>query len=300
MSPIMTPASRPQPAPQPASRLAAMLALGAGALALGVSPVLVRLADVGPFASAFWRCLLALPVLYVWMRLEDRAGGGGRGLTLAIVLAGLFFAGDLFFWHLSILNTTIANSTFLATTAPIWVVLVAWGWFGQRISGGTLAGLGLCLAGGAALVGNSIEIDRTRLAGDLYGAATGIFFGLYFHAVQIGRRTHGAGRLTFLSTAITALCLFAVALFWEPRLLPHSLTGWLALIALGMVTHAAGQGLVSVALGTLPAVFSSLVIFMEAVVAALFAWVVLGEALTLVQVAGGLSIMAGIAVARPR
>lgn len=300
MNRIMTPACRPQPAPQPASRLAAMLALGAGALALGVSPVLVRLADVGPFASAFWRCLLALPVLYVWMRLEDRTAGGGRGLTLPVVLAGLFFAGDLFFWHLSILNTTIANSTFLATTAPIWVVLVAWGWFGQRISGGTLAGLGLCLAGGAALVGNSIEIDRARLAGDLYGAATGVFFGLYFHAVQIGRRTHGAGRLTFLSTAVTALCLFAVALLWEPRLLPHSLTGWLALIALGMVTHAAGQGLVSVALGTLPAVFSSLVIFMEAVVAALFAWAVLGEALTLVQVAGGLSIMAGIAVARPR
>jgi drug/metabolite transporter (DMT)-like permease len=277
-----------------------MLALGAGALALGVSPVLVRLADVGPFASAFWRCLLALPVLYVWMRLEDRTAGGRRGLTLPVVLAGLFFAGDLFFWHLSILNTTIANSTFLATTAPIWVVLVAWGWFGQRISGGTLAGLGLCLAGGAALVGNSIEIDRSRLAGDLYGAATGVFFGLYFHAVQMGRRTHGAGRLTFLSTALTALCLFAVAVLWEPRLLPQSLTGWLALIALGMVTHAAGQGLVSVALGTLPAVFSSLVIFMEAVVAALFAWAVLGEALTLVQVAGGLSIMAGIAVARPR
>lgn len=300
MNRIMPPASRPQPAPQHASRLAAMLALGAGALALGVSPVLVRLADVGPFASAFWRCLLALPVLYVWMRLEDRGAEGGRGLTLPVVLAGLFFAGDLFFWHLSILNTTIANSTFLATTAPIWVVLVAWGCFGQRISGGTLAGLGLCLAGGAALVGNSIEIDRTRLAGDLYGAATGVFFGLYFHAVQIGRRTHGAGRLTFLSTAITALCLFAVAVLWEPRLLPQSLTGWLALIALGMVTHAAGQGLVSVALGTLPAVFSSLVIFMEAVVAALFAWAVLGEALTLVQVAGGLSIMAGIAVARPR
>lgn len=287
-------------APQTASPLAAMLALGGGALALGISPVLVRLADVGPFASAFWRCLLALPVLYVWMRLEDRNGRDRVGLSRPVVLAGLFFAGDLFFWHLSILNTTIANSTFLATTAPIWVVLVAWAWLGERISPATLAGLGLCLAGGAALVGNSIEIDRSRLVGDLYGAATGVFFGLYFHAVRLGRRTHGAGRLTFQSTAITALCLLAVALVLEPRLLPQGLDGWLAVIALGMVTHAAGQGLVSVALGTLPAVFSSLVIFMEAVVAALFAWAVLGEALTLMQLAGGLSIMIGIAVARPR
>lgn len=287
-------------APQPASQLAALLALGGGALALGISPVLVRLADVGPFASAFWRCLLALPVLFVWMRLEDRDGTARAGITVPVILAGLFFAGDLFFWHLSILNTTIANSTFLATTAPLWVILVAWAWFGERISAATLAGLGLCLAGGAALVGNSIEIDRSRLVGDLYGAATGVFFGLYFHAVRLGRRTHGAGRLTFLSTAITALCLFVIAAALEPRLLPQSLNGWLAVIALGMVTHAAGQGLVSVALGTLPAVFSSLVIFLEAVVAALFAWAVLGEALTLMQLAGGLSIMIGIAVARPR
>jgi drug/metabolite transporter (DMT)-like permease len=278
----------------------AFLALAAGAVALGVSPVLVRLADVGPFASAFWRAFLALPVLFVWMRLEDRSDPRRGGFTPAVLAAGVFFAGDLFFWHLSILNTSIANSTFLATTAPIWVVLVAWVWLRERISPWTLLGLALCVAGGGALVGESIQIDRARLVGDIYGAVTGIFFGLYFHAVRIGRTTHAAGRLTFLSTAVTALCLFAVAFVLEPRLMPQTVQGWLALAALGMVTHAAGQGLLSVALGTLPTVFSSLVIFMEAVVAALFAWVALGESLSVMQMTGGLAIMLGIWVARPR
>jgi drug/metabolite transporter (DMT)-like permease len=292
--PIETPPARTS------SQSLAFLALIAGAVALGVSPVFVRLADVGPFASAFWRAFLALPVLFVWMRIEDRSDVRRAGYTPAVVAAGVFFAGDLFFWHLSILNTTIANSTFLATTAPIWVVLVAWIWLRDRISGWTLLGLALCIAGGGALVGDSIQIDRSRLLGDAYGAATGIFFGLYFHAIRIGRMTHGAGRLTFLSTAVTALCLFAVALALEPRLLPQTLQGWLALAALGMVTHAAGQGLLSVALGTLPTVFSSLVIFMEAIVAALFAWAVLGESLSVIQIAGGFAIMLGIWVARPR
>lgn len=282
------------------SKTAAFLALLAGAIALGVSPVFVRLADVGPFASAFWRALLALPVLFLWMTIEDRGRAERPGATLPVVLAGIFFAGDLFFWHLSILNTTIANSTFLATTAPIWVVLVAWAWFRDHISVWTLVGLGLCIAGGGALVGDSIQIDRGRLVGDLYGAATGVFFGLYFHAVRIGRRTHGAARLTFLSTAVTAFCLLAVGLVAEPKILPQTAQGWLAVAALGMVTHAAGQGLLSVALGTLPTVFSSLVIFLEAIVAALFAWVALGEALSAVQIAGGLAIMLGIWVARPR
>ncbi len=286
--------------PAPPSQAAAFLALLAGATALGVSPVFVRLADVGPFASAFWRALLALPVLYVWMRFEDRGRTQRPGLALPGILAGVFFAGDLFFWHLSILNTSIANSTFLATTAPVWVVLVAWLWFRDTISLWTLAGLALCIAGGAALVGDSLQVDRTRLLGDAYGAATGVFFGLYFHAIRIGRVTHGAARLTLQSTAVTAAVLFSVALLLEPRILPQSLQGWLAVIALGMLTHAAGQGLLSVALGTLPTVFSSLVIFLEAVIAALFAWIALGEALSLTQVAGGLAIMLGIWTARPR
>lgn len=289
--------SRP---PAPPSQAAAFVALLAGATALGVSPVFVRLADVGPFASAFWRAALALPVLCLWMRLEDRGRTQRPGFALPGILAGVFFAGDLFFWHLSILNTSIANSTFLATTAPVWVILVAWLWFREAISLWTLAGLVLCIAGGAALVGDSLQIDRTRLLGDAYGAATGVFFGLYFHAIRIGRVTHGAARLTLQSTAVTALVLLVVALVLEPRILPQSLQGWLAVIALGMLTHAAGQGLLSVALGTLPTVFSSLVIFLEAVIAALFAWIALGEALSLTQMAGGAAIMLGIWTARPR
>ena len=57
---------------------AAFAALVAGALAMGISPIFVRWADVGPFTSAFWRVFLALPALYVWMRLastEPRLGG---------------------------------------------------------------------------------------------------------------------------------------------------------------------------------------------------------------------------------
>src|SRR5947207_7202984 len=93
----------------------AFLALLLGATAMGVSPIFVRLADVGPFASAFWRVALALPALYVWMILAER-GGAGAGAKLRFsmptILAGLAFTGDLLFWHASILKTSVANATF--------------------------------------------------------------------------------------------------------------------------------------------------------------------------------------------
>ena len=73
-----------------------------------------------------------------------------------------------------------------------------------------------------------------------------------------------------------------------------------ALIAMAWISHAGGQGLLSIALGRLPAVFSSLVIFLEAVAAAAFGWMILGERLTIIQVLGGALILAGIWLARPR
>src|SRR3954465_9007345 len=107
-----SPEGPPPPAPPGAGARAGQLAaLVGGALAMGVSPVFVRLAQdagVGPFASAFWRVALALPVLYAWARLEERAEGAGARptFTRAAVISGVLFGGDLLFWHVSILQTT--------------------------------------------------------------------------------------------------------------------------------------------------------------------------------------------------
>ena len=104
----------------------------------------------------------------------------------------------------------------------------------------------------------------------------------------------------FVSTAVSAVCLFVIAFALEPRILPQSANGVGALLALALISQVGGQGLVAVALGTLPATFSALVIFLEAVAAASFGWLLLNEPLGLVQALGGLLILFGIYVARPR
>jgi len=285
------------------------LALCLGAAAMGISPIFVRFAaaDVGPFASAFWRVALALPVLYAWMRFEEArapAGAPRRSYTRSIVLAGFAFTGDLFFWHLSILNTTVANATFFATTAPVFVILVSWLVLRQRIALATVVGLLFCLLGGGALIGQSLQVDPSRIRGDLYGIGTALFFGLYFLAVGRAREESGAARVTFEASVITAALLLAVALVaaWvaDHGIVPRTPQGIAALTAMALISHAGGQGLLAVALGRLPPIFSSLVIFLEAVAAAVFGWLILNEVLTLVQALGGAFILAGIWVARPR
>jgi drug/metabolite transporter (DMT)-like permease len=269
---------------------------------MGASPIFVRLADVGPQASAFWRTALALPAFWLWMRLEERGNAARPPLRLdrPIAAVGILFAGDLFFWHLAILNTTVANATFFAVTAPVFVVFGAYVFLRERSGLHVFAGLALCLAGGSALIGESYHIDTARLSGDFYGIVTAFFFGAYVVAVRNARALHGAGRLMFLSTVVTAAILLLAAILIDQPILPRSVASAAALLALALVSQAGGQGLLAFALGSLPATFSSLVIFLEAVAAAAFGWIVLGEQLTLIQALGGVLILAGIFIARPR
>ena len=299
---LPSPAPQTALAPRPGLALG-MVALVTAALAMSVSPSLVRLADVGPLASAFWRVALALPLLWVWMRrAEARQGAAPPGDAFAppTLIAGLVFAGDLFFWHLSVMRTTVANATFFATCAPIWVVLFGWLLLGQRVGRPVLLGLALCVAGGMALVAQSFAFNPAHAAGDGLAIVTGVFFGLYFLAVEAARGRAGAARVTFELSTVSAAVLLLAALALESHLLPRSVSGWTVLLALAVVSHAGGQGMLSVALGLLPASFSSLVIFLEAVAAAAVAWAVLGEAISPVQALGGIAILVGIWVARPQ
>src|SRR5215208_2260 len=173
----------------------ALTALVAGAVALGFSAIFVRRAaaeGIGPFASAFWRVALSLPVLYGWMRLEEaRDSRPRKAFGRATLLAGL-----------AIVDTTVANATFFATTAPVFVVLVTWLVLRRRVAGATVAGLLLCLLGGAALVGASLALEPGHLRGDLEGVVTAFFFGLYFLAVERARDGVGAGRVPFEASAV--------------------------------------------------------------------------------------------------
>lgn len=281
----------------------AFAALVAGAVAMGASPIFVRFAEVGPFTSAFWRVALALPVLWLWARLEasgDPAPPVPASARLAVAMAGLLFAGDLIFWHLAIVNTSVANATFLATLAPVWVVLGSGLFLGEAVTGRLLAGLGLCLLGAAALMGADMRIAPEQLVGDVYGLITSFFFGAYFLAVRRARRAYRTGRLLFLSSMVTAVVLLFAALVMEDRMWPAAAGAIVALLALALVSHSGGQGLLAYALGHLPAAFSSVVIFLEGVAAALLGWIVLGEAMGPLQFAGAAAIFTGIAIARPR
>src|SRR3954469_11143137 len=125
----------------------ALPALLTGATFIALSPIFVRLADVGPTASAFWRVALAAPLLWL-LALATR-----RTTPLSIDWkrlggAGLAFAGDLGFWHWSIRFTSVANSTLLANLAAPFVTIVVWIFWGRPPSAAVPPGSGTAVLRG--------------------------------------------------------------------------------------------------------------------------------------------------------
>ena len=276
-------------------------ALGAlllGATCIALSPIFVRLSEAGPTATAFWRVALAVPALWVLCSLKSKPGNR-QTPWLLLLAAGVAFAGDLGFWHASIQLTSVANSTLLANLSSLFVTLAAWIFLRERPSRLFLTGLGLALFGVTLLVRSSLQFSATALAGDALGVVTAMFYAGYILAVK-GLRDRGetALRIMAITSTLTAILLLPAALATGEQFFPATPAGWLVLLGLALVSHAAGQGLIAYALAHLPAAFSSVGLLLQPVVAALFAWLLLAEPLVALQVAGGLIVLAGIYLAR--
>ena len=281
-------------------RAPALFALFAGATGIALSPIWVRVADVGPTVSAFWRVALAVPLLWVvFLAFPGNSAASEKPARRLLFAAGLAFAGDLAFWHWSIQFTSVANSTLLANLASIFVTLAAWILWRQRPTVLFLGGLATALLGVALLVRASLGFSPRALIGDALGVVTALFYAWYLLSVkEVRDRGVATIRLMAATTTITAVVLLPVALASGEALLPESGMGWLKLLGLAWVSHAGGQGLIAYALAHLPAAFSSVGLLSQPVMAAIFAWLLLGEALTLLQIAGGLVVLGGIYLAR--
>lgn len=278
-------------------------ALAVGILVISFSPVLVQVSEVGPSATAVYRMLFALPALTAWMVLER----GPEHVPLCklkmrdwglLALAGLLFTGDLVAWHSAIRMSGVANATFLAHLSTPIISLGAWLLFRERLTWGFMVGLVLALAGTALIMGASILEPSGNLLGDGLGLLTAFFYGTYLLVIKQLRDSLPSGLIMAISSAFSLIGLLVATLVMGEELLPLTLLGWGTLVAIGLLIHSGGQGLITVAFRHLSASFASVALLATPVLAALFGWLFLGETLTLLQTLGCAAVLSGIALSQ--
>ncbi len=271
-------------------------ALLGGNVALALGPLWVRLADTGPVSAGFWRLALAIPFFALLARANgQRLGGVPRGVLLAVMAGGIFFALDLSSWHLGIELTRLGNATLFGNSGSI--LIVAWGLFVLRRAPRANEWLAFAAAivGSAILLGRSLEIDHTTLVGDLLCLLAGFLYTFYILLAQKGRETLGSWSLLFWSSLAGLPVMVGVALALGEPFWP---TDWTPVVALSITSQLIGQGLLVFALRHFSPLVVGLALLTQPVVSVAVGWVWFDEVLSPLDAIGMVLVAAGLVLVR--
>lgn len=317
------PVSAPSVAGEAHERRQAFFAVILAAMCIGFSAPLVRLADTGPAAIGFWRLFFALGPSLAWAYAEYRAatrrarfngvaaGHPSRRQVLLAMLAGLCFGGDLIVFHKGLVQTSTANALLLGNLSVVFVFAFGWLILRERPTRGLLVALVMGVGGAVIIIGASADGgdghgQAVSVIGDLLCVCAALFYAGYMLSTRAVRRAGrgeamplGGGMVSLIASATGAVVCLVWAAASGEVLIPQSLQGLLAVVGLGLIAHATGQGLATFALGRLPAGVISLVLLLQIVVGVSLAALLFGEIPSLVVFLGGLLVVAGVATARP-
>jgi drug/metabolite transporter (DMT)-like permease len=278
-----------------------VLAVLVGAVAIAFSGILFRLAHVSASTGAFYRCVWALPPLWILARIEDRRYGKRprRAIKLAW-LAGGFFAADLVLWHNAIEQVGAGLATVLGNTQVVLVGLLAWLLLRERPNTSSLAAIPV-VAFGVVLISGALEqgaYGSNPGLGAFYGVLTGIAYSGFLLLLREGSRDlrRPAGPL-FTATLASAIGCAAIGLVvGDLDLTPGwPAQGWLLLLALS--SQVAGWLLISTSLPRLPAVLTSVLLTLQPLCSVVFAALIVDESPSALQLAGAGCILVGLVIA---
>ncbi len=278
-------------------RLAALL----GALCIAFSGVFYREAGASPSTATVFRCLYGLPILVAVAAWERRRYGPLPPATwrLAIV-AGVFFASDLLFWHHAIEQVGAGLATVLGNMQVLVVAVVAWLVLGERPTSRTLVAVPIVLAGAvliSGLVGQGAYGVNPAL-GVLFGSITAVSYAGYLLVIRRGgrdlRRPAGPVAVATASTMVVALVegVLVGDLSLVPTLPTHA---WL--VGYGVTSQSLGYLLIALSLPRLPALLTSIILLVQPVTTVGLGIALLHEAPSPFQLLGVALVIGGIAFA---
>jgi len=229
-------------------------------------------------AIAFWRNAMAVGVLSpvaLWRHRAELRGMGRRGLLLSIC-SGVLLALHFGLWLPSLSMTSVATSTAMVTTTPMWTMVIL-RMRGHRPPGLAWAGTTLALVGVLLLTGIDLSTGTRALTGDALALGAGLAASVYMLLGSAVRRTTSTTAYTYVCYSTTALALLGACLVSGSALGGYDGRTWLKIAALTVVAQLLGHSLFNrVVRGLGPSTVST-AILLETPGAALIAGLWLGQ-----------------------
>lgn len=263
---------------------------------LALGGIFVRLSILPPVSTGFYRMLIALPVLYPLAISKVRKLS--QKTVRKILLAGAFLGADLVIYNISFSYTSVANTTLLANLVIFTVVPVSFFIFKEKIPAKFLLSTLVTIGGVVILLSGKANPTGLSFLGDAMAIVASLFYAGYILMVYRLRDNVDVLSIMLLSSIGAGAVLLVAMLALEGVHIPMSLSALYPLLGLALLSQVCGQGLLSYALGKVTASLSSILVLTQPVIAALYAFALFHEALTLMEISGILIISFGIYLAK--
>lgn len=283
------------------------LILVVGVFAISMAAIFIRLAIASSgiqnigfslFIAASRLTIASLILLPAWRNLQPTQltpGAIQYGLAAGVCLA-IHFAT----WITSLSFTSIAASTTLVTTNPVWVAILSWLWYKEKPTKPTIIGIAIAFTGGILIASGdtNITISNNPLFGNflaLIGAWMVSFYLLFGREAQ--RRGLSLGSYVAVAYSTGALVLLPLPLIFGSTYFGYPVVVYLYIFLMAITSQLIGHTTINWALGWISPTFVTLAILFEPIGSSILGYLIFQEMPGLLILIGAIIMLIGVALA---
>ncbi len=293
-----------QSAPRPAAPVG-LIAMLAAIVAFSLSTPIVKWAGVTGVVLAFWRMWLSVGTWWITlavMRRRSRGTAGGiewpsRQTWKLVAPAGLLFGMNISLLFTAVTRTSIAHLEFIATLTPLAVVPAGALIFGERPNWSALRFGIISIVGVAMVLFFGPASGTATLGGDLIVLVVLCSWTGYLILTKRARAA-GVDTVTFMAcmmpTGLITTVPMALLIAGDGVVTDMTTRGWFIVVVLAILTGMVAHGCIAFAQQHLPIATITVMQVAQPALAVLFAFVILGEEVRALQIAGMALVMTGL------
>ena len=278
------------------NRRMAYFALVIGIFAISTSAILIRWSSSEPLVIGSYRQTFAT-FLFLPFLLKDKSQ---EILNLSsreifeLVIIGILLGAHFGFWISSVKATSVAASVLLGTCHIVYVSIIGWVVFGEKLNSQGIIGTIIALVGIIILFWGDLVEDPGNFKGNFLAFISGILAGLYYLGGRKHRKNISLPTYAFVVYLSSAIIMWFVVIIQglEYKSMPNYELQLFFLMAL--VPTLLGHTMQNWALAFLPAYVISITLLAEPIGSGLLAWYIFSEVPSLGVLVGGLIVLVGV------
>lgn len=250
-----------------------------GVAAVSFSSLFVKMSHAHSFIIAFYRLFLTFLILFP-LQFKSKFNEIKQTSIKNVILAsasGICLAFHFITWFVSLKYTSVASSVVLVTTQPIWVVLVSYLLFSEKICNKALLGGAIALVGSIMIGASDFKVGGNALLGDILALIGALAVSGYLIIGRFLRAELSLPLYTTVTYGSSSLAIGLVAFISGQKFYPYSLKEWALFFALAFICTVMGHTVFNWALKYVSASVVAIGVLGEPVGAIIWTWLFLGE-----------------------